>query len=353
MGPIAQFAGRVFLLSIVTGMIAAAVIELAGEKPSGLTSRQTSGASDQQKNPGSTPAARPSAAENPPAPAQTDSQAGAAPPSQGGTQAQSGSPVAGAKLSLVFKDAVPSNFANGRAKTCSLIADVYNRTKYHLNKLTFKIGAWEFELDQEMNAYSQLQNHEIQEATLPDDVTCFGAASYIAQNAADAGIFDCSIPGLAEGDCQELIEISSRFDGAAIDRLRTRELAAGARQMQPVRDAIARAGLNAGSNLSGQIPPERLRRFNDLLDAIVAADSQFWSWNKYQRGSMETAPYYQPGANASLTLKGNYRYTDGSNGPVRTGWIEASFKDGALVCIRFHDFKDECRALRLPDVPVE
>ena len=234
------------------------------------------------------------------------------------------------------------------------MADIFNRTKYHLKELSFKVGDWAFEFDKELNANAYLTNYNIENISLSNGTFCFEQASYLAQNLATAGVFDCTMPGIAEGDCQELVEITSTFDDAAINRIREKERVAGAQQLQPVREAIAKAGLATNTNnVSGQIPPDRQQRFSDLLDSIVASDSQFWGFNKYQRGSMGFSQYAPAGPNAGFILRGFYKYTRGDDTRAQLGWVEALIKDGAVGCIRFHDFPDDCRALRLPDVKVD
>jgi hypothetical protein len=206
------------------------------------------------------------------------------------------------KINVVFKDAAPGQFQKGNATTCGLIVNIHNNSKYHLNSVSFNIDDWSFEIDEEMNANTIIDDYAIRTISLTNGAFCSDQAAFINNSIKKAAIFDCSIPNLAEGDCQDLVAVTSQIDDAAVKRINDAERVIGAKQIVPIRDAIARAGLNSGS--SGPITDERLAKFATLLDTLVTVDSQGWSWNKYNYGSMTGVSVVpQTTGGAALTLR--------------------------------------------------
>jgi TPR repeat protein len=211
------------------------------------------------------------------------------------------------KINIVFKDAVPGAFENGRALSCALIANIHNNTKYHLNKVSFKIKDWSFNFDDEMNANTYVDDYPIAEISLSNGTVCSNQAAYIKQAIETAAIFDCSMPGVAEGDCQDLVAISNIMDDAGVERISKAEMALGAKQTAPLHEAIVKAGLD--KPVVGPMTSERQAKFANLLDTFVAIDSKSWSLNKYNIGSMRTVSVVSQSPDGSaIQLEGYYSY---------------------------------------------
>jgi hypothetical protein len=159
------------------------------------------------------------------------------------------------------------------------------------------------------------------------------------------------MPGLAEGDCQDLISISTSLDDAAIKRIDDTQVAMGNRQLAPLRQAFAKAGFGGGNPVP--ITKDRIPKFAALLDTIVALDSTGWLFHKYIRGSLNNVSVVSQSSNGSeMTLLGNYTFTEGENGRSLGGWVKAKIKNGDIDCLQYHDKGDECRAIRLPNVAI-
>jgi TPR repeat protein len=80
-------------------------------------------------------------------------------------------------------------------------------------------------------------------------------------------------------------------------------------------------------------------KYNAILDKIVAEDSRAWAYNKYAENSMDEGTITSGAfGKGSYTLRGNFHYIAGGS-----GWVEAHFSGGALSCLRFWDFPNECR----------
>ena len=250
------------------------------------------------------------------------------------------------KINIIFKDAVPGAFENGRATSCTLVAGIYNDTKYHLTKVSFKIGDWSFIVDDELNANTRFDTYRVKEISLRNGTICSDQAAFVSRSIKTAGIFDCAMPGVAEGDCQNLVVISSALDDGAVERISKAENVLGAKQTAPLREAIVKAGLD--KPVAGAIPNDRLAKLASLLDTFVTIDSQSWSFNEYNPGSMNTVTVVNKTPNGStIRLKGFYTFRQ----QARTiqGWVIAVIENGSLKCLEYHDFAGECRAIQLPD----
>lgn len=75
-------------------------------------------------------------------------------------------------------------------------------------------------------------------------------------------------------------------------------------------------------------------KYQKILETTVGRDSNSWSWNRYDHGSMSNIQVLSRNKDGSAaTVKGNYTY----NGGVR-GWVEATLTRGTTVeCLHFHD----------------
>ena len=126
--------------------------------------------------------------------------------------------VAG-KLNIIFTNAVPSNFENGQATQCYFIANIHNNSKYHFGKISFKIDTFTFNIDG-INANSSIDDTIIGQVALVDTTEpCAFQADYIRTSVGDAGVLDCSIPSVAEGDCQQLVSVSTSLTPTKISTL--------------------------------------------------------------------------------------------------------------------------------------
>lgn len=251
------------------------------------------------------------------------------------------------RINIVFSDAIPREYTNGRAQSCTLVANIHNNTKYRLNKVSFKIEDWQVAIDEELNANSYVDGYPLLKISLANNTVCAFQAEFIRQSIKKASVFDCSIPGMAEGDCQDLVAISTWIDETAVKRINDADVALGAKQVGPVRDALAKAGFVKGNG--GPITPDRVAKFAVLLDTLVAIDSQSWSWNQYVRGSMTSVSVIgQSQDGGTITLRGSYKYLYNDKGA--SGWVAAKIENGSLSCLLYHDFQNDCRAIRLPDV---
>ncbi len=250
------------------------------------------------------------------------------------------------RINVVFTDAVPGRFNNGRALTCTLIANIHNNTKYHVNKVSFKIDDWTFEMG-EMNANAYVDNNPMMTVSLTNGTICSDQAAFIKNNIKTAAVYDCSMPGIAEGDCQDLVLVSTSIDDAAVKKINDTQVSIGNRQLAPLRQAFAKAGLDSGN--VGPITKDKIAKFPALLDTIVTIDSQGWFSNKYKYGSMNNVSVDSQSADGSnMTLLGHYIYNENN-----LGWVRAKIQNGRLICLQYHDIGDECRPIRLPEVSAQ
>lgn len=82
----------------------------------------------------------------------------------------------------------------------------------------------------------------------------------------------------------------------------------------------------------------------ELIDEIIAYDSNRWTWNSYDYASVTGAHVDQATASGqSGILHANYTYNRGS-----PGWIKVHIIGGRIDCLEYHDFPGTCRALGRP-----
>lgn len=123
------------------------------------------------------------------------------------------------KVNVVFTDVVPGNFGNGRAKSCEVKGTAYNYSKYHLDQLVVDLDGWKVSVeDMVANAYAEIP---IPSFDLDEKGKCSNSAQWLNEHAKEAGALRCSVPGMAEGDCQELISVLSTIDVEKIKSIET------------------------------------------------------------------------------------------------------------------------------------
>ena len=115
---------------------------------------------------------------------------------------------------------MPEGYEDGY-RTCVLRAHLRNYSKHHLNKLTFEVGSWRFGVgDMVANSYEDdvlMSRVDVQKST------CMSQAAYLVDNLRDAAALECSIPNMAEGDCQALVSFSTTLDAEALARIGAEE----------------------------------------------------------------------------------------------------------------------------------
>jgi hypothetical protein len=123
------------------------------------------------------------------------------------------------KVNVVFTGAVPGSFEGGIAKRCEVKATAFNYSKYHLDQLVVDLDGWKvFVGDMVANAYADIQ---IPSFDLGEKGKCSYSAQWLNEHAKEAGALQCSIPNMAEGDCQALISVSSAIDAEKIIAVET------------------------------------------------------------------------------------------------------------------------------------
>lgn len=134
-------------------------------------------------------------------------------------QAASGDKVADTKSfsqDIVFvqlTDVKPMEFnKDGQEVGCRIKMNIENKTKYHLNMVVFKLGAVTITLPEMVAKTKQEYSYDF------DNVdTCSQTV------VSDTHVYDCNMRGIAEGDCQDLIQIDSIIDKERVNELRKLE----------------------------------------------------------------------------------------------------------------------------------
>ncbi len=166
---------------------------------------------------------------------------------------------------------------------------------------------------------------------------CADVARNILRGAVKAGVIGCTMPGVAEGDCQGMVGIATTLtdaDVAAVAAVETREAQA---VLAPLSKALAALPANAG--------------LDRKLDAIVWVDSQSWAQNRYDPGSLRNPTLASQADDGSArTFHADYTYNGGS-----AGWVKVTLyaDPNRIPCVEFWDFAGSCRPLNIrSDQPI-
>ena len=210
----------------------------------------------------------------------------------------------------------------------------------------------DFNIDS-INANSSVEDQIIKNCTLEDATPCSFYADSISKSVGDAVVSNCSIPSVAEGDCQKLVAISTNLNPIKVAALAATELALGEKQVAPVREALIAAQLDT-SNFSAY-DPQRSASYTHLLDTIVSVDSKLWLQDNYIVGSMRSVSYFNQNEDGSIiAIKGVYDYTTLSDPAKRTGWVVAAIIKNSMPCLRYHNFADTpCRDIRFAAISTQ
>ena len=246
-------------------------------------------------------------------------------------------------LNVLFTDLKAQDFSNGHASSCSFLATVYNNTKYHLNKASFKIGELEFNVgEMSANTFGPLKDgNAVPYLDVSDgSADCADAIFYLFKNVDKAEIYDCSMTGLPEGDCQQLFHAYTNISADAVKKMQDIEDNATKTQLAPLKAALSEVGVNE-TNLN----PNDQAKLTRLLDAVVRLDSVSWSFNRYRSGSVYNIGIINRAADGSrVTIQGSFWYQDN-----KSGWVKLTLFKNRLPCIEFWDFEGTCRLIHLPD----
>jgi hypothetical protein len=165
--------------------------------------------------------------------------------------------------------------------------------------------------------------------------SCAGVVDYLRTGGSGITALGCVMTGVAEGDCQKMTTFASDIDMAAFNAMAAQEAeawAAEAARLKAEAQPLARAAAALHD-----------RSDTALLDLIVFADSQYWSYNRYVAGSMHDVKVES--ANEGIrVLRGEYLF----NG-TQQGWVRVTLYPGwtRLPCVEFWDFAGACRPTRV------
>jgi hypothetical protein len=132
---------------------------------------------------------------------------------------------AGARGEVVVRmtDVVPTSFnKSGQSIGCRIKMTIANGTKYHVDKVTFRFGNAEIAIPEMV---ANTATDDFYEFNFDNGGECWRTAEFIRTNTRKVVIFDCSMRGIPEGDCQDLIRIVSGIDETLVAGLRNLEAA--------------------------------------------------------------------------------------------------------------------------------
>lgn len=77
-----------------------------------------------------------------------------------------------------------------------------------------------------------------------------------------------------------------------------------------------------------------------LMDDAVAIDSQFWSGNRYNRGSMRFDHISSRSPNGTEFVARGYYIYDGN----QVGWVDVRFTNNVVSCLAYYNLRNTCQA---------
>ncbi len=129
------------------------------------------------------------------------------------------------------------NFSKGQAGKCRFPATIRNLSRYHVNKITYKVRDWSLR-EQEINSNKSRTYDTLKElAPWADARLCADEAALLLERIAMAEVNDCAMDGLAEGDCQTMVHISAKFGAAEVEAIRQQEAEAQKKYAEDVEGA--------------------------------------------------------------------------------------------------------------------
>jgi hypothetical protein len=262
-------------------------------------------------------------------------------------------PFLSGKLKVTFTDVIPFNYDGGRATQCKVVADINNESKYKFNKISLDVGGWILKKDG-INANAKIDNLIFGTIDLDSDGrsnknTCEANAQYIIDAMRTAKTVDCDITGMAEGDCQLLVNIYTTMNKGSIIRMSMYDAALAQKQLAPIADYLAEAGF-AAKHLP-QFDNQKMESYRKLFNEILKIDSASLSFTKYQVDSVNNLSLVEQDKDGSmLAIKGFYTFFYKFDGSQNKGWLILKITNDGPPCLIYHDFQSECRAIRLPNV---
>jgi len=245
----------------------------------------------------------------------------------------------GGSVEIRFTRVVAGDFSDGRAGSCQIVGNISNATKYHLDAITFDLDKTRITFDGGLPANAH--DDDVVFLTINPGAdnggaftNCADVARLVADKGASASVLVCTMTNVAEGDCQNMVTFASNVDDAAVKAVAAQE----AQEMAAVADRLREAAAPLRRAVAGLDD-------SALLNALVYADSQFWSMNRYDDFSMHNVTQ-ESSSDGARVLRGEYKYNGGQD-----GWVRITlYKDMArLPCVEFWDFAGSCRDLRVPD----
>jgi hypothetical protein len=131
-------------------------------------------------------------------------------------------------VAINLSEAVSKDFSMDGTHKCRILFSIDNKTKYHIDAIRFSIGDWQNPDLKGSDIPANYKSDLSLEIPLNDKdsiATCANLATFVINHMSSARAMTCAMPGIAEGDCQAMVEISTTFNNQTVEQLRKAEIA--------------------------------------------------------------------------------------------------------------------------------
>jgi len=122
------------------------------------------------------------------------------------------------RVTIVVQAVEPKDFLYGPARSCGISVKIYNTSKFRLNGATFEAegqgGAFDVPKVVARSEVNIVIPVNIERLSLSN---CAMYAKYLIETARFT-VRECSMPSVAEGDCQDLVTIRSEITSASVKK---------------------------------------------------------------------------------------------------------------------------------------
>ncbi len=127
------------------------------------------------------------------------------------------------RVEIEFLTPVAEDFSKGKAGKCRFPATFRNLSRYHINRMIYKVRDWDLS-EEEISANKSRTKDRKAELALKAGQLCSDEANRLLESLTTTLRPDrCSMEGQTEGECQDMVHISAKFGVAEVEAIRHQE----------------------------------------------------------------------------------------------------------------------------------
>jgi hypothetical protein len=170
-------------------------------------------------------------------------------------------------LDVEFASVIPFDFQYGRPHQCHIRVNIRNNTKYRFEQVNFNI--LDLDIKVSANANTNARDINVIDVSTNENLDCVDAIDEINNNISTSKVSTCSVPSFAEGDCQKLVNVSTRLNTTILAATKIIQASGYRKQMGELKDALIDAKLDSSNFLP--FDEDRYSKYRVLMDIIASA----------------------------------------------------------------------------------